>query len=115
MGNTRKTVSGLPKAVRQVIGQALYAAQLGTRHVDTKPLKGFAGAGVVEIIADHEGDTYRGIYTVKLAGVVYVLYAFQKKSKRGIKTPKKEIELIRPRLKFAEQHYQENYSRDKGT
>ncbi len=115
VGNTRKTVSGFPKAVRQLIGQALYAAQLGKTHVDTKPLKGLTGAGVVEIIADHEGDTYRGIYTIKLAVVVYVLHAFQKKSKRGIKTPKKEIDLIRQRLKFAERHYQDSYSRDKTT
>jgi phage-related protein len=89
ISNARKTVSRFPKAVRQVIGQALYSAQLGKTHVDTKPLKGFAGAGVVEIIADDAGNTYRGIYTVKFAGVVYVLHAFQKKSKTGAKTSRK--------------------------
>lgn len=68
------------------MGQALWAAQLGKKHPDAKPLKGFTGAGVLEIVSDYDTDTYRGVYTVKLAGAVYVLHTFQKKSKRGIQT-----------------------------
>jgi len=73
-----------------------------------KPLKGFGGASVLEIVDDHEGNTYRAIYTVRLADVVYVLHAFQKKSTRGIATPKQEIDLIRRRLHAAEEHHDEN-------
>jgi phage-related protein len=73
-----------------------------------KPLKGFAGAGVLEIVDDHDGDTYRAVYTVRLADAVYVLHAFQKKSKRGIATPKQEIELIRRRLRATEEHHAEH-------
>jgi hypothetical protein len=69
------------------------------------PLKGFGGAGVLEIVEDHDSDTYRAIYTVKFAGAVYALHAFQKKSKKGITTPKQDIDLIRERLKRAEMHY----------
>src|SRR5688572_27555429 len=112
IGNTRRVVQSFPKPVRQVVGQALYAAQIGDKHVDTKPLKGFVGASVVEIVADHDGDTFRAIYTVKFRGVVYALHAFQKKSKKGIKTPQKEIDLITQRLKDAEQHYREHYGKD---
>ena len=83
LGNTRRAVLGFPKRVRQVVGQALYAAQLGDKHQDAKPLKGFGGASVVEIIADYDGDTFRAVYTVKFTGVVYTLHAFQKKSNEG--------------------------------
>ena len=74
--------------------------------MDAKPLKVFAGAGVLEIVEEHNGDTFRGVYTVRFEGAVYVIHAFQKKSKRGIETPKKEIELIKDRLKRAEEHYE---------
>ena len=113
VGASDKKLRGFPKDVRYVIGQGLWAAQLGKTHPDAKPLKGFKGSGVVEIVADYDGDTYRGVYTVKLAGVVYVLHAFQKKSKTGVKTPKRDIELIKGRLKTAEDHYRENYSKGK--
>ena len=73
--------------------------------MNAKPLKGFGGAGVLEIVEDNDGDTYRGVYTVKFAGVVYVLHAFQKKSTKGVSTPKHEIDLIKDRLKRAEEHY----------
>lgn len=95
-----------PKEVRIAIGTALNAAQLGGKHKDAKPIRGFGGATVVEIVADFDGDTFRAVYTVRFAGVVYVLHAFQKKSKRRIETPKGHIELIRQRLKLAEQDYQ---------
>jgi len=82
---------------------ALYVAQLGDTAPDAKPLKGFGGAGVLELVEDYRGDTFRAVYTVRLAASIYVLHVFQKKSKRGIATPQKEIELIRARLEWAEQ------------
>jgi phage-related protein len=87
------------------MGFALHFAQAGGKHPDAKPLKGFSGAGVLEIIGDYDGDTYRAVYTVRFRGVVYVLHAFQKKSKMGIKTPLKEMKLVRERLKRAEEHH----------
>ncbi|MGH7934118.1 MAG: type II toxin-antitoxin system RelE/ParE family toxin [Candidatus Binataceae bacterium] len=92
---------------RAVTGQALYHAQLGSKHINAKPLKGFHGAAVMEIVADAEGDAYRAAYTVQFADVIYVLHCFQKKSKRGAKTPQHHIEMIRRRLKMA----QENHAR----
>jgi phage-related protein len=86
--------------VRQ-IGYALYFAQIGDKHPSAKPLKGFGSAGVLEVIEDHDGDTYRAVYTVKFSGAVYVLHAFQKESKSGIKTPQQTIALIKERLKLA--------------
>jgi phage-related protein len=79
---------------------------LGDKHLDAKPLKGFAGAGVLEIVADHDGDAFRAVYTMRFADAVYALHAFQKKSKRGIATPKREIERIRQRLRQAQAHYE---------
>ena len=80
----------------------LNAAQLGETPPEAKIMKGFGGAGVLELVEDHRGDTYRAVYTVRFATKIYVLHVFQKKSKRGIATPHKEIELIRARLKWAE-------------
>lgn len=113
MGDTRRVVRAFPKPVRQVVGQALYGAQIGDTHVDTKPLKGFGGASVVEILADHDGDTFRVVYTVRFHGVVYTLHAFQKKAKKGIKSPQKELDLIKQRLRNAERHYKEHYGSNK--
>jgi phage-related protein len=93
------------------VGVALDVAQQGEKHEVAKPLQGFGGAGVLEIIDDFDGDTYRAVYTVKFKGVVYALHAFQKKSKKGISTPKEEIDLVKKRLKAAEEHYKENYER----
>lgn len=93
--------------MRRVFGQALYDAQTGGKHPDAKPLKGFGGAGVLEVIEDDDGNTFRVVYTVKFAGAVYVLHAFQKKSKSGIKTPAGDIARVRTRLKDAESHYAE--------
>jgi phage-related protein len=105
IGSAKADLSTFPEEVKDAIGYALYVAQQGDKHRDAKPLKGFGGAGVLEIVEDHDGDTYRAIYTVRLAGRVYVLHAFQKKSKRGIRTPKAEIALIKLRLKRAEQEH----------
>ena len=95
----------LPAEVIHSFGYALYIAQIGGKLHNVKPLKGFTGAGVLEIVEDHDGDTYRAVYTVKFAERVYVLHAFQKKSKSGIKTPKATIDLIRKRLKLAEENF----------
>lgn len=84
------------------MGYALYVAQQGGKHRDAKPLKGFGGAGVVEIVTDFDGNTFRAVYTVRLAGAVYVLHVFQKKSKTGRATPKLELDLIDRRLREAE-------------
>lgn len=105
VGPTRKELKAFPRPVQRAVGLALYAAQLGERPPDAKPLKGFGGAGVLELVEDHRGDTYRAVYTVRFATKIYVLHAFQKKSKSGIATPQKEIELIRARLKWAERLY----------
>jgi phage-related protein len=102
IGTSRRELNTMPQAVRSDFGYALYVAQQGGMHRKSKPLKGFGGAGVVEIVNDYRGDTYRCIYTVRIAGSVYVLHVFQKKSKKGRETPKAEIELIRRRLREAE-------------
>ena len=94
--------------MRRVVGQAIDDAQLGLESPVAKALKGFGGRGVLEIVDNFEGDTYRAVYTVRFAGVVYVLHAFQKKSKRGIATPQHEIDLIKARLKRAGEHYRAN-------
>ena len=98
-----------PEEVQQVIGYALYQAQCGDKHPDAKPLKGFKGSGVLEVVENFDGDTYRSVYTVRFEGAVYVLHIFQKKSKQGIATTKQDIELIEARLKRAKQHYEQYY------
>ena len=95
-----------PEDVKDVMGFALYQAQKGGKHHTAKPLKGFGGATVLEIVANDRGKTFRGVYTVKFPGAVYVLDAFQKKSKKGVKTPKGDIDRIKKRLKAAEEHYE---------
>ncbi len=95
------------------MGQAIDDAQHGGEHPSAKALKGFGGRGVLEIVDDFEGNTYRGVYTVKFAEVVYVLHAFQKKSKRGIATPKHDIDLIRSRLQRAEEHFRANHAKSR--
>jgi phage-related protein len=105
IGSSRDDVRSFPEPVRLRIGGALWEAQIGRKAPWAKPLKGFGGAGVVEIVDDHDGDTYRAVYTVRFAGIVYVLHAFQKKSKRGIATPQHEIALIQQRLKRAEEDH----------
>src|SRR6266566_2348619 len=110
-----KELRKFPPDVRRVMGFALWQAQQGGKHVDAKPLKGFGSAGVLEIVEDHDGNTYRAVYTVRLAGRVYVLHAFQKKSKTGIETPKAEINLIKSRLKRAEEEHAAWLERRKGT
>ena len=103
LGNSLEQLKKFPDPVQDDMGYALYLAQIDEKHPNAKPLKGFKGAGVLEIVENYDGDTYRTVYTVKLAGIIYVLHAFQKKSKKGIATPPKDIELIKRRLKKAQE------------
>jgi len=108
MGSSRDDLRRFPEDVRTEFGYAIFAAQEGGRAPKAKPLKGIVpGAGVLEIVEDFDGNTYRVVYTVKFADAVYVLHAFQKKSKHGIKTPKHEIDLIRARFAEAKADYEE--------
>jgi phage-related protein len=100
VGSSHQDLKKFPGRVMDIVGYALYMAQIGRKSEDAKLLKGF-GSGVLEVVADHNSDTYRAVYTVRLASGVYVLHCFQKKSKHGIETPKKEIDLIKQRLKWA--------------
>lgn len=111
VGSSLDDLKQFPNEVQQVVGYALYLAQCGEKHPSVKPLKGFKGAGVLEVVEDFDGDTYRAVYTVKLEAVVYVLHVFQKKSKQGIATPKQDINLIEMRLKRAQDHHAENYGK----
>jgi phage-related protein len=105
IASSRRDLKSFPEPVRDAVGYALYLAQIGSKHDAAKPLKGFAGAGVLEVIEDHAGDTYRAVYTVKFAAFVYVLHCFQKKSKRGITTRSADLDLIKRRLTVAQEDY----------
>jgi phage-related protein len=102
IGSTKKDLLRFPAEVQRVRGYALYLAQTGAKHQDAKPLAGFGGAGVLEVVEDYDGDTYRAVYTVRFTGAVYALHAFQKKSRHGIATPVHDMDLIRARLKQVE-------------
>ena len=110
VGSSRDDLRGFPEEVKQDIGYALFEAQRGQKPLAAKPLKGFGGAGILEIIENFTGRTYRAVYTVKFQSAIYVLHCFQKKSKHGIKTPQQDIELIRRRLKAAEEDYENKRS-----
>lgn len=101
MGSAREDLRAFPHPVKYVIGTALRAAQRGGNHPAAKPLVGFGGAGVLEIVDHHDGDTYRAVYTVRFAEAVFALHAFQKKSKRGRSTPQTGMDLVRRRLTAA--------------
>src|SRR6476646_5160826 len=107
VGSSLRDLKSFPAEVRADVGYALYAAQNGEMDPSAKPMKGFGGASVMEIVAPFFSDTWRAVYTVRFQDVVYVLHAFQKKSKSGSSTPKKELELIRQRLAAAERDYKE--------
>jgi len=102
VGTTKKDLMALPNDVRKFFGHALDFAQRGDRHDAAKVLKGFGGAGVLEVVEDNLGGTYRAVYTVKFEEAVFVLHCFKKKSKRGIATPREDMDIIRARLKLAE-------------
>ena len=101
VASAKRDLDAMPEDVKDVYGHAIDLAQAGGKHLDAKPLSGFGSAGVLEVVEDFRGGTYRAVYTVKFAGWVYVLHCFQKKSKNGIKTPKEDLELIDARLKAA--------------
>lgn len=110
VASSQKDLLAMPKAVISAFGYGLHQAQIGKQHVSAKVLKGFGGGGVLELIESDEGGTYRAVYTVRLGKSIYVLHCFQKKSKQGIKTPQEDMNLIRSRLKIAEQMEEGNAS-----
>jgi phage-related protein len=103
LGSAKRDLMALPEEVIDTFGYALHLAQTGKKHEQAKPLHGFGSAGVLEIVEDWRGNAYRAIYTVRFAAAVFVLHVFQKKAKSGIATPKQDMELIKLRLKAAEQ------------
>ena len=107
VASSRRDIRALPKIVQRTFGIALFAAQKGEMPPIAKPLKGFGGAGVLELIEDDRAGTYRAVYTVRFGTAIYVLHVFQKKSKRGSSTPAHEIDLIKERLKRAEEIHAE--------
>ena len=106
MGSSLKDLKGFPDEVTRAFGYGLYLAQIGDTHADAKMMKGFDGGSVLELVEDFDGSTYRGVYTVRFKEWIYVLHAFQKKSKRGRKTPQADIETVRRRLKDARADYE---------
>ncbi len=109
VGASRRELQALPDEVQSEIGHALYQAQCGDTPLSAKPLKGFSGRGVLEIVENFDGNTYRAVYTVRFAEAIYVLRAFQKKSKKGIATPKPDIELIKARLRTADEDHRARF------
>jgi phage-related protein len=107
VASSKRDLLSLPEEVVDVFGYALYLAQVGRKHDQAKPMQGFGSASVLELVEDWEGNTYRAIYTVRFERAVYVLHVFQKKAKHGIATPKSDLDLIRSRLKAAEQAWKE--------
>jgi len=104
IGSAKKDLKAMPDDVQDTFGYALHQAQIGKKHEQAKPLKGFGSAGVLEVVEDSSDGTFRAVYTVKFSEAVYVLHCFQKKSSHGIATPKPDMDLIRERLKTAEAH-----------
>lgn len=116
MGSSRRDLLKFPEDVIHAMGLALMRAQFGDTPPSVKPLRGFGGAGVLEVIQDDDGNTYRAVYTLKFKGRVYVLHVFQKKSKHGIATAQTDLELIKSRLRWAGQlHHQWEHEHAKET
>jgi len=111
LGSTLDRLRDFPDEVKDVMGYALQIAQWGSKYPDAKPLRGFKGASVLEIVDNFDGNTYRAVYTVRFKEAIYVLHVFQKKSKHGIKTSKQDLELIRDRLSIAQTNYKEFIAR----
>ena len=110
VGSSKRDFLGFPEPVMDDMGNALGLAQFGGKHPSAKPWKG-EGPGVLELVENHQGDTYRAVYTVRFKRAVYVLHAFQKKSPKGIRTARSDIELIRKRLAIARQNYEARYGK----
>ena len=104
IASAQKNLKAMPDDVQDTFGFALFQAQIGKKHDQAKPLKGFGSADVLEMIVNSDDCTYRVVYTVKFVNAVYVLHCFQKKSKHGIATPKPDLDVVNERLKAAEAH-----------
>lgn len=104
VASAKKDLLKMPEQVVDLVGYALYLAQSGLKHPQAKPLKGFGSAGVLEVVEDDDGNTYRAVYTIRFSNGVYVLHCFQKKSRKGIESPKQDMDLIEARLKLARRH-----------
>lgn len=113
LGSTEKDSKKLPEEVKELFSYALIVARAGGEYEDAKPLKGFGGRGVMEVVADDREGTFREVYTVRFDEAIYVLHIFQKKSKKGIETPKQDMDLIKKRLKWAEALHKEHYGKKK--
>jgi phage-related protein len=105
IGSSKDDLLQLPDLVRKEMGYALHLAQINLKAPNAKPLRGFGGASILEVVENHDSNTYRAVYTVKFQDMVYVLHVFQKKSKKGIETPRPDIDLIKARLKLAADHH----------
>jgi phage-related protein len=106
VGSSKKDLLQLPDAVQDEFGHALYVVQEGFMPATAKTLKGFSGAGVLELVENYDGGTYRAVYTVKFENGIYVLHCFQKKSKSGIATPKQDMDLIKARLRQVQEEHE---------
>lgn len=106
IGSSKKDLLDMPGEIQSEFGHALYLVQEGDKPDNVKPLKGFGGASVLEVVESHDGNAYRAVYTVRFEEAVYVLHCFQKKSKSGIATPKQDIDLVKARLKEAEEEHE---------
>ena len=115
VGSSKEDLSTFPTEVRQQVGGALWEAQIGRKAPYAKPFKGFGDAGVLEIVDDFDGNTFRAVYTIRFAKAVYVLHAFQKKSKRGVATPKAELDMVNQRLRRAREDYEHWTTSEKQT
>ena len=105
VGSSLDDLKTCPENIMDQIGFAVHLAQIGDKHPHAKPLKGFSGVGVLEVVAQDDGNTYRAMYTVKFKDAIYVLHVFQKKSRKGIETPKEHMDLVKSRLRMAQDHY----------
>ncbi|MGA8871810.1 MAG: type II toxin-antitoxin system RelE/ParE family toxin [Candidatus Acidiferrales bacterium] len=112
VGSSKRDLLAFPEDVRDELGVALSVAQFGGKHPNAKPWKG-QGSGVLEVVEDHRGDTYRAVYTVRFVGAVYVLHTFQKKSPSGRKAPRADVELIARRLRSAQEDHEARYGNAK--
>jgi phage-related protein len=113
LGSSEKDAGKLPEEVKELFSYALTIALAGGQHEDAKPFKGFNGRSVMEVVADDRNGTFREVYTVRFEEAIYVLHIFQKKSKKGIATPKQDMDLIKQRLKWAEALNKELYGKKK--
>jgi phage-related protein len=110
VGSSKRELLAFPEPVKDHIGTALSVAQFGGKHPAAKPWKG-QGSGVFEVVEDHDRATYRAVYTVRFEGAVYVLHAFQKKSPRGIRTSRPDVDLVSERLRMAQRDYEERHGK----